>query len=470
MTNDASTDSPRRLGLFSAICIVVGAIIGIGIFFTPKNVALVTGSSALSMTTWAVGGFIAMMGALTYAELGSRCKRNGGQYEILRDAWSAPVGFAYVFCNATIIQAGAIAIIAFIAAVNFGVFLQGEPLVDLANFAMAATMIIGLTLANAVGIRWGSGIQNATVIAKLATLLVITALAAVSPATGEVALIEDTVEALEAIKDSSPLALIFAGLVPVFFSFGGWQHALWIGGEVKQPQRNIPLAIILGLIIVSTVYLLVNWAYFHLLGFGGVANSQALAAEAVGKQWPDVGARLVAAAIAASGFGVLNAQLLSGPRLISGMAREGKFFKMFAQVSPKTGTPLAAIFMLGTLGLIILCIAGTPDRIDTLLNGVVLVDAVFFFITGLAIFRLRQKSKRNQIDKPTFLVPLYPLIPILFVIGEVLVLTGAFMIEKYRSGAWIGLIWIVAALVCYAIFFRDDEEKKMESKGPGSVC
>ena len=144
------------------------------------------------------------------------------------------------------------------------------------------------------------------------------------------------------------------------------------------------------------------------------------------------------------------------------MAREGKFFAAFKSVSARTGTPLPAIFMLGGLGLAILLLTRDAARIDSLLNGVVLVDSVFFFMTGLAIFRLRQKTKRNEVERPGFQVPLYPIVPILFVVGEVLVLVGAFMLEKYRNGAWIGLVWIVAALVVYAIFFRGDEAK---SKG-----
>ncbi len=459
-----ANDPQRVLGLFSTTCIVVGAIIGIGIFFTPKTVALVTGSTSLALTTWVIGGLIALMGALTFAELGSRCRQNGGQYEILRDAWSAPVGFAYVFCNATIIQAGAIAIIAFIAAMNLGVAVQGQPLHDFANLITAAVMIAGLTVANAVGIRWGAGIQNATVIAKIVTLLMITALAFTGAPAAEDAFSEEATRALDGIANTSPWALVFAGLVPVFFSFGGWQHALWIGGEVKDPQRNIPRAIVLGLIIVTTVYLLVNWAYFRLLGFSGVVNSQVLAADAVQQRWPDLGERIVAAAIAASGFGVLNAQLLSGPRLIAGMARQGKFFRIFARVSSRTGTPLPAILMLGTLGLTILSIARDQERIDTLLNGVVLVDTVFFLMTGLALFRLRQKSGSVNGAKPAFLVPLYPIVPLLFVFGELLVLSGAFLLEKYRSGAWIGLIWIVAALVFYACFFRDPRRETDSSR------
>jgi APA family basic amino acid/polyamine antiporter len=460
MTTTADSDSNRVLGLFSATCVVVGAIIGIGIFFNPKDVAVLTGSSTLAMITWAIGGFIALMGALTFAELGSRCTRNGGQFEILRDAWSAPVGFAYVFCNATIIQAGAIAIIGWYTALNFGFLCQGVTPGDTAIFQVAVVLIVGLTAANAAGVRWGSGIQNATVVGKLATLLLITLLALSVTAAGEAAEPTATVTGNTAGEPVSVLALIFAGLIPVFFSMGGWQHALWIGGEVKQPERNIPLAIVLGLLVVTSVYLLVNWAYFHLLGYAGVVHSQALAAEAVGVVWPQAGDRLVAGAVFVSGFGVLNAQLLSGPRLISGMAAEGKFFPLFAKTHSRTRTPVAAILMLGGLGLAILLIARDEGRIQSLLSGVVLVDAVFFFITGLAIFRLRQRSRQTGSAPPAFQVPLYPLVPLLFAGGEILVLSGAFMVEANRRGAWIGVIWIVAALVIYALFFRDRRTRR----------
>ncbi len=439
------------LGPFSATCVVIGAIIGIGIFFTPHDVALITGSARMAMLAWALGGLIAMAGALTFAELGGLYPRTGGQYEILRDAWTAPAGFAYVFCNATYIQAGAIAIIAWYAALNLGEVIRGELLPPSTILLMAALMIGGLTVANALGVRFGSTIQNATVVAKLLTLLAITGVALFAPSAATVPLSPAAADQLAQTVDTSPLVLLFAGLIPVFFSFGGWQHALWIGGEVRNPRRHVPLAIVLGVAIVTVVYLLVNWAYFRLLGFNGVANSPAIAADAVGVIWPHVGKRLVAGAIAVSALGVLNAQLLSGPRLICGMARAGKFFSVFARVGHRTGTPLPAILFLGGLGLALLLVAGDATRINQLLTGVVTVDSVFFFLTGLALFRLRPRSPADR----TFRAPLFPLAPALFVTGEALILVGAFGNSLTNGGALTGLLWIAAALVCYAIFFRD---------------
>ncbi len=438
-------DFQRVLGPFSATCIVVGAIVGIGIFFTPKNVALLTGSGQLALLAWAVGGAIALLGALTFAELGGMYPRTGGQYEILRDAYAAPIGFLYVFCNATIIQAGAITIIAYYSALNFGFMIRGEMIAPHVIVAIASVMIVGLSLANIRGVKWGAAVQITTVVAKLLTLAVITLLAVFA-------------ERAEAVSPSDPpagasgsvFALVFAGLVPVLFSYGGWQHALWIGGEVKQPERNVPRAIILGVVTVTVAYLLANWAYLSLLGYAGLVASEAVAAEAVGIVWPEVGPRLIAGAIALSGFGVLNAQLLSGPRLVCGMARDGKFFAPFAAVHSRWGTPVASIVLLGGLGLLLLLAAG-EKRVDQVLTGVVLVDSVFFLLTGLALILLRMRSDS---PRPPVRIPLFPLAPVLFVIGEAAVMVGAFLDEKYRSGAYIGLIWIVAAAICYAVFFR----------------
>ncbi len=461
MNRDAHSDSepgvsdPAEmrsvLGPFSASCIVIGAIIGIGIFFTPQSVAETTGSASLAMLAWALGGFIAMAGALTFAELSGLYPRTGAQYEILRDAWSAPIGFAYVFCNATYIQAGAIAIIAWFAALNLGVAVSGEVPARTTILVIASVMIGGLTLANILGVVFGSVIQNATVIAKLLTLLAITMLAWFGPSAAEFALNPETQARLDSAADTSVFILVFAGLVGVFFSFGGWQHALWIGGEVRNPRRTLPLAIVLGVAVVTVAYLLVNWAYFRLLGFNGVVNSRALAAEAMGVIWPNVGNRIVATAVAVSALGVLNAQLLSGPRLICGMARQGKFFSLFGRVSKKTGTPVCAILLLGLLGLILLLVAGDDERIVQLTTGVVTVDAVFFLLTGLALFRLRRRHPDNQ----SFRSPFYPLAPAIFVIGEALILVGVFGTSLTNGGALRGVLWIAAAFLMYAIFFRD---------------
>ncbi|MEQ1905024.1 MAG: APC family permease, partial [Pirellulaceae bacterium] len=416
------------------------------------------------MLVWSLGGVIALLGALTFAELGGRYGRTGGQYEILRDAFGTGVGFVYVFCNATAIQAGAIAIIAYYASLNlfnvFSVFDGDNSTHQLLVYVLAVMQIAVLSLTNFLGVRWGSLAQNITVLAKLATLVMIIAAALfITVGTGT-----ETVAVVATEKppeETSKLFLFFAALVPVLFTFGGWQHALWIGGEVKNPSRNIPLAITLGVLVVTVVYLSANWAYFSLLGFDGVARTKTVAADAMGAAWPQWGSRVVGAAVWFSGFGVLNSQLLSGPRLICGMARDGRFFKPFAQLHPRFQTPHWAILLLGGLGLTLLLVLKT-EKIGSLLNGVVMIDAIFFVLTSFALVILRTRSQESEWP---FRIPFFPLGPVLFGIMEIIVLVGAFSIEKYRVSAVVGILWMIAATLIYVALFRHRKAGVDEAAG-----
>jgi APA family basic amino acid/polyamine antiporter len=243
---------------------------------------------------------------------------------------------------------------------------------------------------------------------------------------------------------------VLAGLVPAFFSYGGWQHALWISGEVRDPRRNLPIGIVGGVVIVVIVYLLANWAYLKLLGHAGVAQSGALAADAVSAAWPNVGRRAVAAAVGVSALGVLNAQLLSGPRLIQRMADDGRFFRVFALVSGRFGTPAPAILLLGCMALVLLLGAGEKG-VDRLLTGVVFIDGVFFVLTGAALFILRHRDADPATRTSAFA---YPVAPVLFVLGELGVLVGAYADPTVRDAAYIGAAWIAAAIVLYLSAFR----------------
>ena len=437
----------RILGPVDATCIVIGAIIGVGIFSTPSQVAQVAGSGSMALTAWAIGGAIALMGALTFAELGGLYPRTGGQYEILRDAYSPLPAFLFVFCNATAIQAGAIAVIAIICAKHLGVAIGNEITGTFAMTLSAAGLIVGLTAANALGVRWGSRIQNLTVYAKVLTLIVVTILAIMteSPVTEVVA----TESTEQSDSGRAPIVLIFAALVPAFFAFGGWQSALWMAGEIRQPKRNVPLAIVGGVLVVVTIYLLVNWAYLRLLGYDGVVGSQTIAADAVAKAWPNIGRRVAGAAVAVSAFGVLNAQLLGGPRLIYSMANDGRFFRLFAHVNTRFKTPVAAIVLLGLMALVLLIVAG-QHAVEKLTTGVVFIDSVFFALTGLALIVLRKR--RPRAERP-MRVPGYPVVPLLFVLGELCILAGALFYSEQRITVLIGVGWSLGATLLYFLFF-----------------
>ncbi len=461
---------PRVLGTGDAACVVIGAIIGVGIFFTPSTVARLTGSGSLSLLAWAIGGFIALCGAMAFAELGGRYHDSGAQYRVLRDSYGPFPAYLFVFCNTTAIESGSICIMALLCSRYFYVAATGHPVTDAQNMlmlAMSTVMIIGLATANAFGARWGSRIQNLTVYSKVFTLVAVGALA--------LSLGDWPTQSLRAATDTphatrlSPVVAVLAALVPAFYSYGGWQQALWISGEVREPRRTLPRAIIGGVLVVITVYMLVNWAYLHLLGVDGVAASTTVASDAVAAALVNVkGAgqivpRVVAAAVAISAFGVLNVQFLSAPRLAYAMSRDGKFFRPFGHLSPRHGTPIAAIGLMTVLALLVLFGSGSKGSagVDWLLNGVMFIDGVFFVLTGAAVIVLRERLRGNPAPEgePTapasYRVPLYPIIPAIFVIGMVGILIGSYVDPTLRRAAIIGVGCIAIAGVMYAIFFRD---------------
>lgn len=435
----------RELGLWDSVAVVVGAIVGVGIFFTPSRVVALSGSGAAAMTTWVVGGLAAMTGALTFAALGARFPRNGAQYVALREVYGPALGFVYVVCNATAIQAGAIALIGLLCVYNTAEALGLGPLSPLASAGGAGLYIVVLSVANMVGVRWGKRVQNATALAKVATLVIITVTAALF-SEGQAPSAQ-----MEMSGETGFVVGVVAGLVPVMFTFGGWQQVLWLGGEVKDPARTIPRSVVLGVAGVVVIYVSVNAAYLMLLGAAEVAGSTALAADAVGSVVGDVGGRLVAAGVAISAFGVLNAQLLSGPRLVLELARDGRFFPVFGRIHPRAGTPIAAIALLGGVALVILFAAGSDgiSAIDRILNGVVLVDGLFFALTGLAVPLLVLRGRGDGMISTLGLAS-----ACVFVLVELGVVAGTWLDASVRDASWVGLCWIAAATLLYAIRFR----------------
>jgi APA family basic amino acid/polyamine antiporter len=428
----------RSLGPFDAGCVVVGAIIGVGIFFTPSKVASLVPSPALALAAWGLAGMLALAGALAFAEIGRRRTGQAAQYHALREAFGPLTGFLFVFCNATAVQTGAIGIIAVICAANLGAIVTPEPLSLSWSMGLACGLIGLVTLANLAGVRWGSRVQNLTVIAKVGALAAIAALAAFAPR-------QSAADHSTPAAALSPIAGLLAALVPAFFAYGGWQHALWISGEIREPARNLPRAILLGTLTVVVVYVGANAAYLSLLGHGGVAASKALAADAVAIAFPETGRRFVAAAVALSAFGVLNAQLLSGPRLIAGMADDGRFFPAFSRRSARQ-VPAPAILLLSIAAVLLLAAVGA-NGIDRLLTGVVVIDGVFFAATAFALFRLPTAGRS---------LPFAKIAAGIFIVGELALLTGSTLDPATRSASIIGLAWIAAAALLYAAAFRDN--------------
>jgi APA family basic amino acid/polyamine antiporter len=418
----------RTLGGIDATAVVVGAIIGVGIFFTPSRVVELTGSGELALLAWMIGGVIAMAGALTFAGLGAAYPRTGAQYDVLRDAYGTAIAFVYVVCNATAIQAGAVAIIGLVCVKNVLIAATGQGGGPWLEVGLTIGVIASIAAANVASVRWGARIQNATVLAKLATLGAVVVIGlgwapVESPSTAPVA-----------SAALSPVAGIAAALVPVLFSFGG--------------ERTVPRAIIGGVAIVVAAYVLTNWAYLRLLGPAAMGGSDAVAADAVAAGLGESARRAIAVAVAVSAFGVLNAQLLTGPRLIVALARDGRFFTGFGRVHAERGTPVPAILLMAVIASALLLAAG-EDGLDKLLTGVVLVDTIFFVLTGAAPLVLPLRGRAAVVVRGGRGVAL------VFALAEVGVLVGSWMDPKVSAAAVVGLLWIAGAGLLYALRFRE---------------
>lgn len=455
-TGNATDDTrtlPQVLGLWDATCVVIGAIIGVGIFFNPHDVAVISGGTTASMMAWGLGGVVALLGAITFAELGRMRPVAGGQYHVLRDAYGRAPAFVFVFCNLTAIQAGGVAIISILCAQNFGVALHGRLPGESWTLGVAAVMSLALVGANVIGVRSGARLQNATVVLKLVILGAVVALAAVT---------DPGIAAPTHATGGGPMtfASLFAAVTLTLFAYGGWQQSLWMAGEMRDATRTLPRAILLGVAVVVAVYLAANWAYFDLLGFDGVRDSQALAADAISVRAPGIGRRIAAGAVAVSAFGVLNAQFLSGPRLTWAMARDGLFFSPFARLSARFATPAPAIVLLGVLSIGLTLGLGLA-RTDLLTTGVVVVDAVFFALTGFALPILRQRASGAD-RSPAWIVPA----AVAFAVLELLAVAGSLLQRDVRIVAMTGLGWIAAAALTWMLLVRHPRERGLAPHPP----
>ncbi len=396
---------------------VVGGIIGSGIFLNPSVVAERVGTAGGTMAVWVGGAVIALMGAFVFAELGQRRPRAGGGYAYLREAFGPMAGFLYAWGLLLIIATGAIAAVAMTFA-SYAVPLFGWT--DSARQPLAGAAIALLTLVNIVGVRPGAWTQNIFTILKLAAIAALVVAAFI----GDTALPVASVVPLP--NAGNPLVVFGAALVPVLFAFGGWQQTNFVAEEMIDAERNLPRALVLGVLVVVAAYLLVNLAYLRALGVDGLAASSAPASETMAAVTGDAGRRLIAAGIIASTFGFLNLVILVSPRVYQAMARDGLFFSRFAELHPKWRTPVAALLMQGAWAVVLLLSGSYGD----LLDYVVFADWIFFGLTAATLFVLR---RRDGATGKGFRVPLHPWTTIAFIAASAYVVTGSVLSNPYNA-------------------------------------
>jgi APA family basic amino acid/polyamine antiporter len=426
----------RRLGLFDATMIVMGGIVGSGIFVTPYVVARQVHTPALIVGAWLAGGLIALAGAFVYAELAARRPHVGGQYAYLRDAYHPAVAFVYGWALLLVIQTGGMAAVA----VTFARYFREVTHVPLAEPAVAALGIALLVAVNCMGVRSGSTVQNALMLLKILAILGLVAagLLFVAPAAAT--------PSAAPVDPSRGLLLAFgAAMTPVMFSYGGWQTASFVAGEMRDPRRDLARGLLIGVAGVIALYVGVTLACLHALGADGLAATTTPASSVMRLAFGERGATLVAAGIAISTLGFLSQGMLTAPRVYFAMAADGLFFRSVARVSPRTRAPVVAVVLQGALSLLI-ALSGTYEQI---LSYVVAVDWVFFALTGGALFVFRRRAGDGDDGAR---VPGHPLTTALFVAAAALIVVATVLDAPVNSAVGLGIM--LAGLPVYLLWRR----------------
>lgn len=412
----------RALGPFDATMVVVGGIIGSGIFINPYIVAQRLSSGALVLAAWVTGGVIALAGAFAFAELGALFPRAGGEYVYLREAYHPGVAFLFGWASLLMIQGGGLAAVA-IAFAQYTLRLFGGTSAPAAPLAVGAIAVVAAV--NYVGVKPGSRLLNVLVLAKIAALAILIGgglLLARRPAGAALA-------APAAFPGGSGLIAFGAALIPILFTYGGWQSANIIAEEMREARRTLPLALMAGTAIVIVVYLLANVVYLSALGRAGLASTTTPAADAVARIFGPGADKLIAAAITVSAFGFLDLTLLAQTRIYYAMGADRLFFEKLGRLHPRFQTPALAILLQAGWGIVLVLTGTYADLVDSVVFG----DWIFFTLTVAAVFLFRRRLPLESRPAGSFRSPGYPWLPAFFVATGVAAIASLFAANPKRS-------------------------------------
>ena len=437
MSSDAQPQLARRLGLFDAIMIVMGGIIGSGIFINPYVVAQRVHTSFLILGVWIFGGLLALIAAFIWAELANWRPDVGGQYAYLREAFHPSVAFLYGWVLLLVIQTGGMAAVA----VTFARYFLEMVRFPISDSVLAAVVLTVLTLINCLGVRAGSTVQSIFMVLKIIAIvtLVVAGLLLIAPD----AVAPSATGVLDRPLSFDLLTAVGAAMVPVLFAYGGWQTATFVAGEIKEPARNLSRGLIFGVAGVIVLYLAANIVYIRVLGTDGLAMATAPASQVMSRLGP-WGGRIIATGIAISTVGFLSQSMLTAPRVYFAMAQDGLFFKQVATVHPRTRAPIVAIVLQGVLAIII----SFWGRYEQILNYVVSMDFIFFGLTACCIFVFR---KREGLPTTTR-TPGHPFTTLLFIAACWLVVINTIM--QYPSNTLIGVAILAAGVPAYIFWSK----------------
>ncbi|HVG35039.1 MAG TPA: amino acid permease [Pyrinomonadaceae bacterium] len=454
----------RRLGVFDATMIVMGGIIGAGIFMNSYVVARQVHTPFLILGAWLTGGIIALAGAYIYAELVNRCPDVGGQYAYLREAYHPSVAFVYGWALLLVTQTGGMAAVA----ITFSRYFLEVTHAPLPDWAIAVLALLWLTIVNCLGVRAGSSVQNGLMVLKilaLAALIVCGLFFVASPPA-------INAEVLDRPVSFGLLTAMGAAMTPVMFAYGGWQTSSFVSGEMRDPRRDLARGLLIGVCGVILLYLSVNFVYLYAMGADGLSATQTPASSVMRLALGERGATLIAVGISVSTLGFLSQGMLTAPRVYFAMAEDGLFFKSVARLSPRTRVPVVAIALQGLLAIVI----ALSGRYEQILNYVVSVDFIWFGLTAASLFIFRRRARAlesaDDISRTSsikasvaetsgeaavnskhdyFRVPGHPVTTALFVLACALIVIST--VYKYPLNSSIGLM-IVAAGIPVFFFWR----------------
>jgi APA family basic amino acid/polyamine antiporter len=423
---------PRRLGLWSAVAVLIGTTIGSGIFRSPAAIADKLPGPLPFLSIWVVGGIFALCGALTLAEVAGAFPHTGGIYVFIRESWGRLTAFLFGWAELIIIRAAALGAISTTFSEYFIRVLGYDPVTapysSYVHYVAAAAILL-LAAFNYVGMKWGSLVQNLTTLGKTGALLIIILLAfAIGlPETGGH-------YTPAAPAGSFTFAKFGLALVSVLWVYDGWADVSFVAGEVKDPERNLPRVLIYGTLLIIALYLLANLAYLAVLPVEQIRVSKLVAADAAERLMGAVGVAFVSVAVMVSAFGTLNGSVMTGARILFAMAADGLLFKPVATVHRRFQTPSVAIALEAGLGVVFVLLGTFEQLADAFVTAIV----PFYALAVGSVFVLRRRPDY----KPPFRVPGYPVVPAIFIIATILLLGNA-IVDPTSRGPTIAVLGVI---------------------------
>jgi len=418
---------PRTVGLWAAVMVLIGITIGSGIFRVPARVAGLVGSPGMVLLAWVLGGILALLGALTLAEPAAMYPRSGGVFAYIEEGLGPMPAFLFGWSQLAVIRASALGAISTIFAEYFSHFV---PLSLQQVHYVAAGLIFGVGVLNYVGVKKASAVTNVATAVKYGALLGLVVLAFTAP-TGT------TGNFSPLWTGGLGLSALATAMVPVMWAYDGWADLSYMSGEVKDPARNLPRALIIGTILIIAIYLLVNLAYMYLVPLPEIATSPLIAATAM-ERIPLLGAAgagMVSAVVMISTFSSVNGTMMASPRIFFGMADRGLFFPIIARVSPRFQSPSTAIFLTTGLGVVYVLFNDFQQLADKFVLGI----WPFYIMAVLSVFVIRRRSP--DLPRPYRVIG-YPLVPIIFLVSAVAMIVNALLTDPMGTGITFGIILV----------------------------